>query len=164
MLTQTLLKFLALAVAVSAIQIQSADPSIFDAKRVACVAVKENREAAPVTLQNCLPGGDAASYDWAIPLESGKPNGAQQIRIFGDQCLEVKDSLDEEGQAVQIGPCWPGRVSENDNQLWTFDKYSHFRWGNTNSCLDLASTQNGAALVLNPCYTRSTTQGWTLKL
>ncbi|KAF7301449.1 Ricin B-like lectin [Mycena indigotica] len=159
MLPQALL--LALVVAVSARQIHNAHPGFVNNDHIqACVAVKDNVDGAAVTLQNCGANGDQAVYEWDLSFfsDSSAQTTLQQIKVFGDKCLEVKD-----GSSVQIGVC--DGSNANPNQQWTSSSDSTFRWGGKpNQCLDLrdGKTVNGTPLVVQPCSLASwlPTQTW----
>ncbi|KAJ7054608.1 ricin B lectin domain-containing protein [Mycena amicta] len=136
MLSQTLVALLSLSVAVSASQIQSLNQAFFNAGIQGCIAVEDNVDGAPVVVHNCNEDdGDNAVYDWEVSFFTRQPAGPQQIRIYGDKCIDVKDGVNADGTLLQIWTC--DENSANPNQLWTSYNDWTFRWNNTNKCIDL---------------------------
>ncbi|KAF7297411.1 hypothetical protein MIND_00974700 [Mycena indigotica] len=156
MLPQALVITLSLAIAVSAAQIQSANPSFTAAGIQGCVSVQDNVDGAPVTIHDCN-RGDSATYDWEVNYLTSQPATSQQIKIHGNKCLDVKDGANKDGTDVQIWTC----NENNANQQWVWNLDSTFRWGNTNKCLDLRDGRitDGTPLQIWTCNGGSN-QAW----
>ncbi|KAF7297416.1 hypothetical protein MIND_00975200 [Mycena indigotica] len=161
MLSQTLVTLLSLAIATSATRIQSANPAFTAAGIQGCVSVKDNADGAAVTIHDCNQNsGDGAVYDWQVAFATGQASAPQQIKVFGDKCLDVQDGANKDGTSVQIWTC--DKSNANPNQQWVANTDSSFRWGTTNKCLDLRDGKitDGTPLQIWSC-SGGPNQSWT---
>ncbi|KAJ8080057.1 hypothetical protein PM082_016884 [Marasmius tenuissimus] len=127
------LSLIALSTLVAArLQIQSGNPAFAAAGRQGCISASENADGAPVVIHDCNTE-EVAKHDWELSLFTRQNAGPQQIKVFGDKCLDVKDGINTDGTKLQIWTCTPGST----NQLWISVNDFTFNWAGTNKCIDL---------------------------
>ncbi|KAL0564616.1 hypothetical protein V5O48_017425 [Marasmius crinis-equi] len=144
-------------VANAALQLQSFNPG-FDAAGIqGCISASENADGAPVVIHNCNTE-DVVKHSWEVSLFSKFPAGPQQIKVFGDKCLDVKDGIVADGTKLQIWSCTEG----NTNQLWTSLQDFTFQLSGTDKCIDLTdgNISDGNQLQIWTC-SRDTTPNQT---
>ncbi|KAJ7893397.1 ricin B lectin domain-containing protein, partial [Mycena olivaceomarginata] len=95
-----------------------------------CIAAANNSDGAPLIIRNCNTE-NATNQNWQ--LSTGADSAPQHIMIFGDKCINVKDSLNAEGTKLELLMC----VGGNQNQEWIFVEDSTIRLSNTNKCINL---------------------------
>ncbi|KAF7307969.1 hypothetical protein MKEN_01158400 [Mycena kentingensis (nom. inval.)] len=134
MFSPTLFALLTLSIVVSGSQIQSLSDAFDNAGIQGCIAVESNTDGAPVVIHDCNEdNGDGAVVDWQVSFFTRQPAGPQQIKIYEDKCLDVKDGVDADGTTLQIWTC----DANNKNQQWTSQTDWTFTWADTNKCIDL---------------------------
>ncbi|KAL0575858.1 hypothetical protein V5O48_006108 [Marasmius crinis-equi] len=120
------------AVANAALQLQSGNPGFGAAGIQGCISASENADGAPVVIHNCNTE-DVAKHSWEVLLFTKFPAGPQQIKVFGDKCLDVKDGVIADGTKLQIWSCTEG----NTNRLWTSLQDFTVQLSGTSKCIDL---------------------------
>ncbi|KAK1231148.1 hypothetical protein PQX77_005739 [Marasmius sp. AFHP31] len=127
------LSLIALSTLVAArLQLQSFNPGFDAAGRQGCISASENADGAPVVIHDCNTE-ETAKHDWEVSLFTRQNAGPQQIKVFGDKCLDVKDGANTDGTKLQIWTCTPGST----NQLWISVNDFTFNWAGTDKCIDL---------------------------
>ncbi|KAF7297403.1 hypothetical protein MIND_00973900 [Mycena indigotica] len=129
-----------------------------------CVGVEENRDGAPALIFECHDSGPNLGRQWDVAFSTGQNVGPQQIKAYGDKCLQVERNENTDGARVQIGVCSPN----NPNQQWTAEKVydkkisSRFRWGTTDKCLDVKDhdVYPFVPLVISVCSNYHLSQNW----
>lgn len=149
--TATLLAFVALS---TAVQIESNNPNFQASARHGCIEASFNSDGAPVVARDCNSAFDA--QNWAYTTGG---SASQQLKVWGDKCLDVQDGRNADGTKLQIWTCSGG----NTNQLWTPNTDGTFQWAGTNKCVDLTdgSTANGNQLQIWTCDSSNPNQKWT---
>ncbi|KAK1221243.1 hypothetical protein PQX77_015951 [Marasmius sp. AFHP31] len=126
------LSLAALSTLVAGLQLQSFNPGFDAAGKQGCISASENADGAPVVIHDCNTE-ETAKHDWQVSLFTRQNAGPQQIKVFGDKCLDVKDCMNTDGTKLQIWTCTPGST----NQLWISVNDFTFNWAGTNKCIDL---------------------------
>ncbi|KAJ7927061.1 ricin B lectin domain-containing protein [Mycena leptocephala] len=160
-LAHTVFIALAFTVSISAVEIQSASSEFFNAGIQGCISASTNASGAPLVIHNCNTEA-AVNQDWQV-FFSTTPNSSpvQQIRIFGDKCIDVTDGVNADGTKLQIWTCTEG----NANQQWISPPAggapSIFQWNGTDKCLDLTdgNIADGNVLQIWTC-SFGTHQNW----
>ncbi|KAL0570866.1 hypothetical protein V5O48_011091 [Marasmius crinis-equi] len=154
-----MIKASAFFVLATALQIRSNNPAFQAAGRQGCISGVSNTDGASVVIQNCN-GQDAIPSDWQISLAFGQNTAPQQLRVFGDKCLDVLNGLNADGTLLQLWTCSSG----NTNQLWTYRTDNTLQWAGTNKCIDLSNgvIDNGSPLQIWTCDSENDNQGWTV--
>ncbi|KAJ6556122.1 ricin B lectin domain-containing protein [Mycena capillaripes] len=121
-----------------------------------CIGADQDINGSPLVIHNCAtdPPPDA---DWAVSFST---TATQQLKIFGDKCIDVKDGVNADGTKLQIWDCTEG----NTNQLFTVISNAGglIQWAGTNKCIDLtngAMTDN-TQLQIWTCGGGNTNQEW----
>ncbi|KAF9263069.1 ricin B-like lectin [Marasmius fiardii PR-910] len=113
-LTLRLLAFVAVA---AGYQIQSTNPAFQLAGRQGgCISASTNVAGAPVVIHDCSTE-DTTKHSWDFSYVSGQNSGPQQIKVFGDKCLDVTGGTNAD-------------VAASD---------ATFQWAGTNKCVDLTN-------------------------
>ncbi|KAJ7305538.1 ricin B lectin domain-containing protein, partial [Mycena albidolilacea] len=130
---------------------------IYNAGIQGCIAVADNADGEPLTIHNCNTE-NLANQDWDVAFYTRQPAGPQQIKIFGDKCIDVKDGVDADGTKLQIWSC----VQGSKNQQWISLTDSTFQWSGTNKCIDLSDGKitDGNVLQLWTCDSNNSNQKW----
>ncbi|KAF7316240.1 hypothetical protein MIND_00142600 [Mycena indigotica] len=126
-----------------------------------CLAVRENRDGAMVTIEDCRLGDikdkpDTVHFDWEVAFSKNELSSSkQQIRVYGDKCLEfITDT-------AQIGTC--DESNTNTRQQWIARPDFSLEWAGAASgqCLDLRDHEAsfGTPAVVSLCSAH-TTQDW----
>ncbi|KAF7369659.1 hypothetical protein MVEN_00296900 [Mycena venus] len=151
---------LSLSISAYAVQIRSQNHAFVAAGIQGCIAVAENADGEPLIIHNCNTE-DLANQDWEVEFStvSGSLVGPQQIKVFGDKCIDVKDGVNGDGTKLHIWTCAAG----NTNQMWTrVTSDTTFQWSGTNKCIDLTDGKitDGNVLQLWDCDGASQNQLW----
>ncbi|KAF9268473.1 hypothetical protein L218DRAFT_917234 [Marasmius fiardii PR-910] len=151
----TLLAFTTTIAVVTAYQLQSNFDGFYTAGKQGCVSASDNSDGAPVVAHDCN-DEDPSKHSWEVTLTASEneKRGAQQIKVYGNKCLDVKGGVNADGTKLQIWTCSTG----NTNQLWVpLDGINYndfmFQWAGTDKCIDLTdgSTNNGNPLQIWTC-------------
>ncbi|KAF7297417.1 hypothetical protein MIND_00975300 [Mycena indigotica] len=157
MLTLALFSFV---ISASAVQIQSGNPAFFDAGLQGCMSTKSNADGSQVVIHNCN-NQDVTLQDWTVAFYNRYDVGPQQLKIFGDKCLDVKDGLNADGTSLQIWTC--DTSNRNQNQLFTSRTDQTFQWVGTDKCVDLkggAITDNTPLQIWTCDHNGNPNQQW----
>ncbi|KAJ8080058.1 hypothetical protein PM082_016885 [Marasmius tenuissimus] len=124
------LSLIALSTLVAArLQLQSFNPGCtFESTPPA----SKDADGAPVVIHDCNTE-ELAKHDWEVSLFTRQNSGPQQLKVFGDKCLDVKDGVNADGTKLQIWSCNPGST----NQLWISVQDFTFNWAGTDKCIDI---------------------------
>ncbi|KAF7369719.1 hypothetical protein MVEN_00303400 [Mycena venus] len=164
MISFTLFALVGFSLSVVADQIQSTNPAFSNAGIQGCLAVADNADGEPLVIHNCN-NGPFPNQDWQvsfwIPTEEDGParnSAPQQIKVFGDKCIDVKDGVNADGTKLQIWTCADG----NKNQEWVSVTDSTFQWNGTNKCIDLTDGKitEGNVLQIYTCDSKNSNQKW----
>ncbi|KAJ7868542.1 ricin B lectin domain-containing protein, partial [Mycena olivaceomarginata] len=130
---------------------------VFNAGIQGCIAVADNADGEPLIIHNCNTE-DLTNQDWDVSFFGRVPVGPQQIKIFGDKCINVKDGVNADGTKLQIWSC----VQGSKNQQWISLTDSTFQWSGTNNCIDLSDGKitDGNVLQLWTCDSNNSNQKW----
>ncbi|KAL0563294.1 hypothetical protein V5O48_018776 [Marasmius crinis-equi] len=144
-------------VAQAALQIQSLNPGFDRAGKQACISASRNADGAPVVIHDCNTE-DVAKHSWDVSLFTKFNTGPQQIKVFGNKCLDVKDGRNADGTKLQIWSCVPGST----NQMWVSMTDFTFQWAGTNKCIDLSNgdLRDDAQLQIWTCNSGNVNQRW----
>ncbi|KAJ7881984.1 ricin B lectin domain-containing protein [Mycena olivaceomarginata] len=158
MLSSTALAFVGFSISAAAVQIQSFNPGFNAAGIQGCIAVAENAAGEPLIIHDCNTEPDLSNQDWTLSFFTRQPAGPQQIKIFGDKCIDVTGGVNADGTKLQIWNC----VDGNTNQLWTSLNDFTLQWSGTDKCIDLTdgSITDGNVLQIWTCVSGSQNQGW----
>ncbi|KAJ6554375.1 ricin B lectin domain-containing protein [Mycena capillaripes] len=144
----------------------SSNSAFINAGIQGCIAVADNAEGEPLTIHNCntedLPSQDWDFTFWTTTIgeeSSGKNVGPQQIKVFRNKCIDVKDGINADGTKLQIWTCTEGDA----NQQWISDTDNTFQWSGTNKCIDLTDGKitDGNVLQIYTCDSKNSNQKWT---
>ncbi|KAF9263065.1 hypothetical protein L218DRAFT_959572 [Marasmius fiardii PR-910] len=152
------LGFLAIVTVVTGYQLQSGSPAFQAAGRQgACISAPSNADGAAVVIHDCNTE-DTTKHNWDFSKVSGQNVGPQQIKIYGNKCLDVTDGRGADGTRLQIWSCANG----NTNQLWMALSDSTYQWAGTNWCLDLTDgiLTDGSQLQIWTCGGNNPNQIW----
>ncbi|KAG7091228.1 hypothetical protein E1B28_010279 [Marasmius oreades] len=135
----TLLVLSSIAVVTSAYQLQSNLGKFYAAGKQGCICASDNADGAPVVAHDCNTE-DVSKHSWELTLTASEneERGPQQLKVFGNKCLDVKDGVNQDGTKLQIWTC----SDKNPNQQWIpvdgvlFNDFT-FQWAGTNKCIDL---------------------------
>ncbi|KAG7087988.1 hypothetical protein E1B28_012027 [Marasmius oreades] len=143
--------------AASPYQLQTFAPTWESAGKQGCISASSNTAGAPVVIHDCNTE-DVANHSWDLSLFTRQDAGPQQVKVFGNKCLDVVNGVNADGAKVQIWDCIDG----NTNQLWTDTTASQLQWSGTNKCVDLpsGSVTDGTQLQIWTCASGNTNQGW----
>ncbi|KAJ7358468.1 ricin B lectin domain-containing protein [Mycena albidolilacea] len=158
MLSSAALALVGFSISAAAVQIQSFNPSFSAAGIQGCIAVEENAAGEPLIIHDCNTEPDLANQDWSVSFYTRQPAGPQQIKVFGDKCIDVTGGVNADGTKLQIWDCADG----NTNQLWTSFNDNSLQWSGTDKCIDLSdgSITDGNVLQIWTCASGSQNQGW----
>ncbi|KAF7343887.1 hypothetical protein MVEN_01677400 [Mycena venus] len=159
MFSSTLVALVGFSLSTAArLQIQSMNNAFYNAGIQGCIAVAENADGEPLIIHDCNTESDLAVQDWEISFYTRENAGPQQIKVFGDKCIDVKDGVNADGTKLQIWTCTDG----NKNQLWTSVKDNTLQWSGTNKCIDLTDGKitDGNVLQIYTCDSKNSNQGW----
>ncbi|KAJ7694267.1 ricin B lectin domain-containing protein [Mycena olivaceomarginata] len=158
MLSAAALALVGFSISAAAVQIQSFNPSFSAAGIQGCIAVEENAAGEPLIIHDCNTEPDLANQDWSVSFYTRQPAGPQQIKVFGDKCIDVTGGVNADGTKLQIWDCADG----NTNQLWTSFNDNSLQWSGTDKCIDLSdgSITDGNVLQIWTCASGSQNQGW----
>ncbi|KAF9261806.1 ricin B-like lectin [Marasmius fiardii PR-910] len=157
MRSTTLLALTTLITVATAFQLQSNVEAFYDAGKQGCISATNNVDGAPVVIHDCNTE-DVSKHSWELTLTTvgNEQRGPQQVKAFGDKCLDVKDGANADGTKLQIWTCSAG----NPNQLWVpldgiYYNDFQFQWAGTDKCIDLTDglTNDGNPLQLWTCDT-----------
>ncbi|KAF9263064.1 hypothetical protein L218DRAFT_360238 [Marasmius fiardii PR-910] len=153
------LELLAIVTVVAGYQLQSGSPA-FQAvgRKGACISTSSNADGAHVVIHDC-DTEDTTKHNWDFSKIPGQNTGPQQIRIFGDKCLDVTDGVNADGTKLQIWTCTrPG----DTNQAWIALSDSTYQWAGTNRCVDLTNgiLTDGSQLQIWTCGGNNPNQKW----
>ncbi|KAK7014253.1 ricin B lectin domain-containing protein [Favolaschia claudopus] len=138
-----LFAFLYLLLSATAIEIRSLNPAFANAGIHGCIAAAENKDGAPLIITDC-DKETPANLDWNLTFFSKQSAGPQQIKVFGDKCIDLKDGAKADGAKLQIWTCAGG----NTNQQWISVTNSALQLSGTNQCIDLTDGKITAGTVL----------------
>ncbi|KAK7055577.1 ricin B lectin domain-containing protein [Favolaschia claudopus] len=164
MLSSTFVALVGFVVSATAVQIQSQNAAFFNAGIQGCVAVADNEAGSPLIIHNCNTE-NLQNQDWEvsffIPTQEDGPArnvGPQQIKIFGDKCIDVTNGANADGTKLQIWDC----VEGSTNQQWISVTDATFQWSGTNKCIDLTDGKitDSNVLQLWTCDGANTNQKW----
>ncbi|KAJ7865536.1 ricin B lectin domain-containing protein, partial [Mycena leptocephala] len=137
-------------------------PLVFSAGIQGCIAVANNADGEPLVVHNCNTE-DLANQDWEVTFWTPPPGpiknaGPQQIKVFGEKCIDVKDGVNADGTKLQIWTCTEG----NTNQQWISVTDATFQWSGTNKCIDLTDGKitDGNVLQIYTCDSKNSNQKW----
>ncbi|KAJ7836696.1 ricin B lectin domain-containing protein [Mycena olivaceomarginata] len=157
MFSSALFAFVSLSLSVAAVEIQSSNSAFYNAGIQGCIAVADNADGEPLTIHNCNTE-NLANQDWDVAFYTRQLAGPQQIKIFGDKCIDVKGGVNADGTKLQIWSC----VQGSKNQQWISLTDSTFQWSGTNKCIDLSDGKitDGNVLQLWTCDSNNSNQKW----
>ncbi|KAJ6554342.1 ricin B lectin domain-containing protein [Mycena capillaripes] len=157
----------AFSLSVAAEQIQSTNTAFANAGIQGCIAVADNADGEPFIIHDCNTE-DLANQDWNLTFwtttvgeeSSGKNVGPQQLKVFGDKCIDVNDGINADGTKLQIWTCAEG----NTNQQWISVTDNTFQWSGTNKCIDLTDGKitDGKVLQIYTCDSNNSNQKWSV--
>ncbi|KAJ7305535.1 ricin B lectin domain-containing protein [Mycena albidolilacea] len=153
-----LLAVVSLSLSVAAVEVQSSNPAFFNAGIQGCMAVADNADGEPLIIHNCNTE-NTANQDWDVTFDVRTPVGPQQIKIFGDKCIDVKDGVNADGTKLQIWSC----ISGSKNQQWIAQPTENtFQWSGTDKCIDLSDGKitDDNVLQIWTCTDNSANQNW----
>ena len=109
--------------------------------------VTEPAEAAPAVYEPT----------WASVDQRWTPTAAQELRVYGNKCLDAGNQGTADGTQVVIWGCNGGA-----NQKWTLNADGGITGVQSGKCLDAnaAGTANGTRTILWTCHGRDN-QKWT---
>ncbi|KAJ7613724.1 ricin B lectin domain-containing protein, partial [Mycena polygramma] len=120
---------------------------------------------SPLIIHDCNTE-DLTNQDWDVTFwtstvgegHSGTNVGPQQIKVFGDKCIDVTGGVNADGTKLQIWTCVDGSA----NQLWTSVMDNTFQWSGTNKCIDLTDGKitDGNVLRIYTCDSNNSNQKW----
>ncbi|KAJ7654915.1 ricin B lectin domain-containing protein [Mycena rosella] len=156
MISSTLVAFSALILSASAVQIQSKNPSFYNAGIQGCASVAENTDGEAVVIHDCNTEA-LGNQDWTATFAVRGNTNPAPITIFGDKCLDVTGGVNADGTKLQIWTC-----SGGPNQQWVNTLDGTFQWSGTNKCVDLTDGKitDGTALQIYTCDTTNNNQKW----
>ncbi|KAF7354293.1 hypothetical protein MVEN_01117600 [Mycena venus] len=157
MFSSTFIALVAFALSASASQIQSTNPAFSRAGIQGCIAAAENVDGEPLIIHNC-DTEDIPNQDWDVSFFDKRNAGPQQIKVFGNKCIDVTGGVNADGTKLQIWTC----VDGNKNQLWTSVTDGTFQWSGTNKCIDLTDGKitDGNVLQIYTCNNQNANQKW----
>ncbi|KAJ7865539.1 ricin B lectin domain-containing protein, partial [Mycena leptocephala] len=122
-----------------------------------CIAAAENADGEPLIIHDCNTE-DLVNQDWQVSFFTRQNAGPQQIKVFGDKCIDVTGGVNADGTKLQIWTCDEG----NTNQQWTSVTDSTFQWSGTNKCIDLTDGKitDGNVLQIYTCDSANSNQKW----
>ncbi|KAJ7054559.1 ricin B lectin domain-containing protein [Mycena amicta] len=143
-----LLLFPFLALSTAGVQIQSLNPAFADANLQGCIAAPSDTNGAPLVIHNCNTEA-LANQDWQVNFFMRQDVGPQQIKVFGNKCIDVTNGVNAAGTLLQI---WDCSSTGNPNQQWISVTDNSFRWNGTEMCIDLTngSILDNTQLQLSP--------------
>ncbi|KAJ7270706.1 ricin B lectin domain-containing protein [Mycena haematopus] len=156
MISSTLVALSAFILSASAGQIQSRNPSFFNAGIQGCITAAENVDGEPVVIHNCNTE-DTTVSDWTATFAIRGNTNPSPIQIYGNKCLDVTGGVNADGTKLQIWTCTGG-----PNQQWVNTLDNTFQWSGTNKCIDLtngALTDN-TQLQIYTCSSGNSNQIW----
>ncbi|KAF8196329.1 ricin B lectin domain-containing protein [Mycena galopus ATCC 62051] len=123
-----------------------------------CIAVADNADGEPLIIHNCNTE-NLANQDWDLSFFTRQNAGPQQIKVFGDKCIDVTDGANADGTKLQIWTCAEG----NTNQQWVSVTDSTLQWSGTDKCIDLTNggISDGNVLQIWTCSGQNSNQKWT---
>ncbi|KAF7369740.1 hypothetical protein MVEN_00305700 [Mycena venus] len=138
-------------------EIQSLNPTFGNAGIQGCMSVAENADGEPLIVHNCN-SESLTNQGWNATFYGRTSTDPEQIRVFGNKCIDVKDGVNADGTKLQIWTCTAG----NKNQLWISETDDTFRWAGTNKCIDLTDGKitDGNVLQIYTCDSKNSNQKW----
>ncbi|KAK6993091.1 ricin B lectin domain-containing protein [Favolaschia claudopus] len=158
-LSSSFLVLVSFALSVTArVQIQSFNKAFDNAGIQGCIAVAENTAGTPLIIHDCNTESDLALQDWEVSFFTRESAGPQQIKAFGDKCIDVTGGVAKDGAKLQISSCADGVAT----QQWISNTDITFKLAGTNFCIDLTdgSIKDGNVLQLWTCAYNSANQKW----
>ncbi|KAJ7192229.1 ricin B lectin domain-containing protein [Mycena pura] len=157
MLSSAFFPLLAFALSVAAEQIQSTNPAFSNAGIQGCIAAETNADGSPLVIHNCN-NEPLADHDWQVSFFTKQNTSPQQIKVFGDKCIDVTNGVNADGTKLQIWTC----ANQNTNQMWVSRTDGTFQWSGTDKCIDLTDGKitDGNVLQIWTCTNGDTNQGW----
>ncbi|KAJ7133277.1 ricin B lectin domain-containing protein [Mycena epipterygia] len=155
MISSTLVALAAFGLSASARQIQSQNPSFFNAGIQGCISVADNADGEPLVIHDCNTE-TLANQDWEATFAFKGDTSPSPITIFGgEKCIDVTGGVNALGTKLQIWTCTGG-----PNQQWVGTLGNTFRWSGTDKCIDLTDGRiaDGTALQLYTCDTTGTNE------
>ncbi|KAJ6549060.1 ricin B lectin domain-containing protein [Mycena vulgaris] len=130
--------------AAARVQIESRSSSFFNAGIQGCISAEDN---------NVTP------HDWEVSFFNKFEVVGEQIKVFGDKCIDVTGGVNADGTKLQIWTC----DAANANQKWNSVQDETFQWTGTNKCIDLTDGKitDGNQLQIWTCDSNSANQGWS---
>ncbi|KAJ6578665.1 ricin B lectin domain-containing protein, partial [Mycena vulgaris] len=131
---------------------------VFNAGFQGCISAADNEDGASVSIHDCSTG-EAANKNWTVSFYEGQNAvGPQQLKVFGNKCLDVTSGTNTDGVALQIWTCSAG----NTNQQWISLPDQTFQWAGTNKCIDLRDGKiaDGTELQIWTCDSKNNNQQW----
>jgi len=159
MISSTFVALLGFSLSAAArLQIQSSNSAFYNAGIQGCIAVADNADGEPLIIHNCNTESDLADQDWEISFYTRENAGPQQVTVFGDKCIDVKDGVNADGTKLQIWTCAEG----SKNQQWISVKDNTLQWNGTNKCIDLSDGKitDGNVLQIWTCDSKNSNQMW----
>ncbi|KAK7055568.1 ricin B lectin domain-containing protein [Favolaschia claudopus] len=144
--------------ATARVQIQSLNDAFNNAGIQGCIAVAQNTAGSPLIIHNCNTESDLALQDWEVSFFTRQPAGPQQIKAFGDKCIDVKGGVAKDGAKLQISNC----ADNVATQKWISVNDFTFKIADTNFCIDLTdgSIKDGNVLQIWTCANNNANQKW----
>ncbi|KAJ7905869.1 ricin B lectin domain-containing protein [Mycena leptocephala] len=138
MISATLVALSAFILSASARELQSQNPSFFNAGIQGCISVAANAD------------GEAAAFKGDTALAQLKSSATKC-------CLDVTGGVNADGTKLQIWTC-----SGGPNQQWVNTLAGSFRWSGTNKCVDLTggSMTDETQLQIWTCDDNNANQKW----
>jgi hypothetical protein len=146
----------AVVLSASAAQIQSRNPSFFNAGIQGCIAAPDNANGAPVVIHNCNTE-DVTVQDWTATYAIRGNTEPAPITIYGNMCIDVTGGTNADGTLLQIWECTGG-----PNQQWVNTLDYTFQWSGTDKCIDLTNgaLTDGKQLQIYTCTSGNSNQIW----
>ncbi|KAJ7682346.1 ricin B lectin domain-containing protein [Mycena polygramma] len=157
MISTTLVALSAFVLSVSADQIQSENPSFYNAGIQGCVSVADNADGEAVVIHDCNTD-TLANQDWNATYAFKGDTTPSPITIFGNKCIDVTNGVNADGTKLQIWTC-----SGGPNQQWANTLAHTFKWAaHPDKCIDLTDGKliDGTPLQLYTCTDNDSNQIW----
>ncbi|KAJ7925551.1 ricin B lectin domain-containing protein [Mycena leptocephala] len=156
MFSAALFAALSLTLSASALQIQSLNPTFKNAGIQGCISADQDINGSPLVIHNCA-NDPPPDVDWAANFGNSSP---QQLKIFGDKCIDVKDGVNADGTKLQIWDCTEGNT--NQQFVVVSNAGGLIQWVGTNKCIDLTNgaMADNTQLQIWTCGIGNTNQEW----
>ncbi|KAJ6552696.1 ricin B lectin domain-containing protein, partial [Mycena vulgaris] len=123
-----------------------------------CISAEDNVDGAHVIIHDCNTE-NVTHHDWELSFFNKFEVIGEQIKVFGDKCIDVTGGVNADGTKLQIWTC----DAANANQKWNSLRDETFQWTGTNKCIDLTDGKisDGNQLQIWTCSGNDGNQGWS---